>query len=118
MRRTGATPAALARTGRFSLTRNLTGAKWTTSVDAIGTALWRFTDGHSFAGDCALAFFELPADKALHVNVTRRHRSKRMDGWIGPGDTAGGFVYNRTFDRAPTTQILRHVREMAFAELA
>ena len=103
------------RMGRFSLTRNLRGGSWTACVDAIGTALWRFKDSHAVASDCTMAFFDTTADQALHVNVTHQHRTKRVEGWTGPGETAGGFVYNRTFAHSATPQILRHVRDMVFA---
>jgi hypothetical protein len=118
MRTIDGTQAPPERTGRFSLTRNLIGGSWTACVDAIETAMWRFKDEHSLASDCTMAFFEIAADETLHVNVTHRHRTKRIRGWTGPGHTADGFVYNRTFDRTPTSQILRHVRDMVFAARA
>ena len=104
--------------GRFSLTRHLTGRSWNTCVDTIGTALWRVADQDRLASDCAMAFFDTAADKALHVNVTHPHPTRRISGWTGPGRTASGFVYNRTFAATPTPQILRHVRDMAFADRA
>ena len=115
MRTTHRNQTASAPTGRFSLTRNLIGGSWTKCVDAIGTALWHFEARHSLATDCTMAFFNTVDDEALHVNVTHPHRTKRIRGWTGPGETAGGFVYNRTFEAAPTPQILRHVRDMVFA---
>jgi hypothetical protein len=82
-----------ARTSRLSSTRSLTGASWT-------------------------AFFEVPADETLHVNVTHREPTKGIRGWAGPGRTSEGFVHNRTFAAAPTAQILRRVRDMVFADPA
>ena len=110
--------APRARPGRLSLTRNLMGGSWNTCVDTIGTALWRVEDQDRLASDCAMAFFDTAADKALHVNVTHPHPTRRISGWTGPGRTAGGFVYNRTFASTPTPQILRQVRDMAFAARA
>lgn len=115
MTSTHTNPAPPERMGRFSLTRNLRGGSWTACVDAIGTALWRFKDSQAVGTDCTMAFFDTTADQALHVNVTHQHRTKHVEGWTGPGETAGGFVYNRTFSRTPTPRILRHVRDMVFA---
>jgi len=106
------------RAGRFSLTRNLTGGSWNACVDAIGTALWRIKDPDALVSDCTMAFFDTTADEALHVNVTHQHRTKRIAGWAGPGQTADGFVYNRRFGHVPTPQILRDVRDMVFAARA
>ena len=110
--------APAARPGRLSLSRDLTGESWTACVNAVGRALWRVEDQHRLASDCTMAFFDSAADKALHVNVTHSHPTKRISGWTGPGRTAGGFVYNRTFAATLPTQILRHVRDMAFADPA
>jgi len=118
MRSTNANHALPGRPGRLSLTRNLMGSSWSACVDAIGTALWRVEDHQRLATDCTMAFFDTSADTALHVNVTHPHPTKRISGWTGPGHTAGGFVYNRTFAATHTPQILRHVREMVFAEQA
>jgi len=107
-----------AQPGRFSLTRHLMGGSWNACVDTIGTALWRVADQDRLASDCAMAFFDTEADEALHVNVTHPHPTRRISGWTGPGRTAAGFVYNRTFAATPTPQILRHVRDMAFAARA
>ena len=65
-----------------------------------------------------MAFFDTATDASLHVNVTHQRPTKPVRGWMGPGATVGGFVYNRTFDTTPTPQILRHVREMVFADQA
>jgi len=94
------------------------GRSWNACVDTIGTALWRDADQDGLTSDCAMAFFDTGADEALHVNVTHPHPTRRISGWTGPGHTAAGFVYNRTFDATPTPQILRHVRDMAFAARA
>lgn len=94
------------------------GGSWNACVDAIGTAMWHSEDQHRLANDCTMSFFDTAADQALHVNVLHLHPTKRISGWSGPGRTAGGFVYNRTFAATPTPQILRHVRAMVFAEQA
>ena len=107
-----------ARTSRLSSTRWLAGASWTACVDAIEADIWRFKDEHPLASDCRVAFFEVPADETLHVNVTHRELTKRIRGWAGPGRTSEGFVHNRTFAATPTAQILRHVRDMVFADPA
>jgi len=105
------------RTGRLSSTRRLPGESWTRCVDAIETGIWRFKEAHPLASDCQVAFFGMAPDETLHVNVTHRQRTKRIPGWAGPGRTIDGFVHNRTF-AAPTAQILRHVRDMVFADRA
>jgi len=114
-RRRGKTRAA--RTGRLSSTRRLPGASWTSCVDAVEAGIWRFNEAHPLASDCQVAFFEVASDETLHVNVTHRRLTKRIGGWAGPGRTSDGFVHNRTF-AAPTAQILRHVRDMVFADRA
>ena len=106
-----------ARTGRLSSTRRLPGASWACCVDAVEAGIRRFNEAHPLASDCQVAFFEVASDETLHVNVTHRRLTKRIGGWAGPGRTSDGFVHNRTF-AAPTAQILRHVRDMVFADRA
>jgi len=105
----------LVRTGRLSSTRRLLSASWAADVDAIDRAIVRFADAHPLAGDCAVAYFEIATDEKLHVNVTHRRLTEDVGGWAGPARTPDGFVHNRTFGAAPTTQIARRVREMVFA---
>jgi hypothetical protein len=104
-------------TGRFSSTRKLLSTSWAADVDAVDAAMRRFNDDHPLASDCTVAFFEIAADEKLHVNVTHRHLTKEIRGWAGPAHTPAGFVHNRTFAVTPTTQIVRHVRDMVFAGL-
>jgi len=106
-----------ARTGRLSSTRRLPGASWACCVDAVEAGIRRFNEAHPLASDCQVAFFEVASDETLHVNVTHRQLTKPISGWAGPGRTSDGFVHNRTF-AAPTAQILRHVRDMVFADRA
>jgi hypothetical protein len=103
------------RIGRLSSTRKLLSASWTADVDAIEQAISRFEDAHPLASDCQVTFFEIATDEKLHVNVTHRQLTEHVRGWAGPGDTPDGFVHNRTFDAASTSQIVHHVREMVFA---
>jgi hypothetical protein len=106
------------RTAHLSSTRRLLGVSWTACVDTIETAMWRFKALHPLASDCKVAFFEVAADETLHVNVTHRQLTKPISGWAGPGQTSEGFVHNRTFAAPSSTKIVRHVRDMVFADRA
>jgi len=65
-----------------------------------------------------VSLFEMAGDPQLHVNVTHQEETKRVAGWIGPGVSAGGFVYSRRFESAPAASILRSIRQMVFAARA
>jgi len=106
------------RTGRLTSTRKLVSAAWIAEVDAIERRMSVFVNAHPLASDCVVVFFEIATDEKLHVNVTHRNRTETVRGWAGPADTPQGFVHNRTFGAAPTARIVRHVREMVFADPA
>jgi hypothetical protein len=65
---------------------------------------------------CRVVFFEIAGDAHLHVNVTHRHQTTAVRGWAGPAKLPEGFVHNRMFGETPSGQMLRHIREMVFAE--
>ena len=95
----------------------LTGS-WTADVEMLETAIGRFTNERPLANGCQVAFFEIPGDAELHVNVTHRHPTVAIRGWVGPASLPGGFVHNRRFGDTPPNQILRHIRNMVFADSA
>ena len=92
--------------------------QWTCDVETVERAIGRMSEHRAVTTPCRVVLFEVARDGQLHVNVTHQHRTKHVEGWTGPGETAGGFVYNRTFPHAPTPHILRHVRDMVFADRA
>jgi len=102
--------------GRLLSTRSRLSASWDADVDAIEQEIWRMTDAHPLSSDCTVAYFEIATDQKLHVNVTHQHQTREIRGWAGPAHTADGFVHNRTFAAMPPPQIVRHVREMIFAD--
>ena len=90
---------------------------WKEHVEIVETAVRRFRAGHAANNDCQVVLFEMPRDPQLHVNVTHKHRTKGVPGWAGPGNLPAGFVHNRTFsEEQPADRIVRHVRDMVFAE--
>jgi len=104
------------RTGRLSSTRSPLSVSWDADVDAIEQEIWRMTDAQPLSSDCTVAYFEIATDQKLHVNVTHQHQTREIRGWAGPAHTPDGFVHNRTFAAMPAPQIVRHVREMIFAD--
>ena len=79
-------------------------------------AVGRFRADHAPSNNCQVVLFEMVRDGHLHVNVTHQYATKSAPGWAGPAGLPQGFVHNRTFSEAqPTGQIVRHVRDMAFA---
>jgi hypothetical protein len=92
--------------------------EWTADVRLLETAIERFEEKHPLTADCRIVMFEVPRDRHLHVNVTHSHKTKSVAGWAGPGSVPGGFVNNRTFGAMLPGRIVRHIREMVFAEQA
>jgi hypothetical protein len=89
---------------------------WAADVETMETAIGRFPlDERPPANDCRVAFFEVPHDGHLHVNVTHRYATKDVAGWAGPAHTAAGFVHNRVFGETQPAQVVRHIRDMVFA---
>ena len=100
----------------ITTTHKLLTNSWTADVDALETAVGGFRTDHAPSNDCHVVLFEIVSDGHLHVNVTHKFPTKSVPGWAGPASLAGGFVHNRRFSEAqPTSQIVRHVREMVFA---
>jgi hypothetical protein len=93
----------------------LTGA-WTADVEAVEVAIGRFESDRSSTDTCHVAFFEIPGDDRLHVNVTHRYPTKVVAGWAGPGRVPDGFVHNRMFRyKRSSRMMVRHIRAMVFA---
>jgi hypothetical protein len=93
----------------------LTGS-WTADVEALEKAVGRFTADRPLTNDCRVVFFEIAGDRHLHVNATHRHPTMAVRGWAGPASVPEGFVHNRMFKDTPPSQMIRHVRDMVFAE--
>jgi hypothetical protein len=96
-------------------TQNLLTDSWTANVEEVETAIEHFKSDGTLKNDCHVAFFEIPRDADLHVNVTHKHQTMTASGWIGPAIVPGGFVHNRRFGAAEPTQMIRHIRDMVFA---
>ena len=95
----------------------LLSGSWTVQVEALEAAINAFQpDGHS--NNCEVAFFEIAGDDCLHVNVTHRDQRKVVSGWAGPGSIPDGFVHSRTFGETSHREMLRHIRNIVFAERA
>jgi hypothetical protein len=96
--------------------RKLLTSAWTAEVATLETAIGQFTARRSLVNDCHVVFFEIAGDDDLHVNVTHQHATREVRGWAGPGRLPDGFVHNRRFGDAAPAQILRHIREIVFAD--
>ena len=92
--------------------------EWTADVRLLETAIEKFDNKQELTNDCRVVMFEVPRDKNLHVNVTHSLKTKSVAGWAGPGSVPGGFVSNRTFGAMLPGRIVRHIRDMVFAETA
>ena len=99
-----------------TITRNLLTALWTADVQALESAVARFTLDRPLPIDCEVTFFEIAGDPQLHVNVTHRYQTIAVRGWAGPGRLPDGFVHNRRFGTARRSQVTRHIRDMVFAD--
>ncbi|HZR26301.1 MAG TPA: hypothetical protein VFA59_22080 [Vicinamibacterales bacterium] len=95
--------------------QNLLTDAWVDDVKDLDTAVRHFVTARASRNECRVAFFELPDDPALHVNVTHKYQTENVPGWTGPADMPAGFVHNRTFHEMPSRQVIRHIREMVFA---
>ena len=91
--------------------------EWTADVRLLEAAIERFDAKRELANDCRVVMFEVPRDRHLHVNVTHAQKTKPVAGWSGPGSVPGGFVSNRTFGAMLPGRIVRHIRDMVFAEI-
>jgi hypothetical protein len=95
---------------------NLLTDSWTSDVEALEAAIGRFQADRPITNDCQVVFFEIVRDRHLHVNVTHRHQTIEVRGWAGPAKLPSGFVHNRMFGDTPPSQMIRHIRDMIFAE--
>jgi hypothetical protein len=95
--------------------RFLTGSR-AADVEVLEAAIGRFTADRPLTNACRVAFFEIASDDHLHVNVTHEHETTAVRGWAGPATVPDGFVHNRTFGDTPPSRIVRHIRDMVFAE--
>lgn len=93
----------------------LSGSSRAASVRWLESAIARLDADSSITNTCAVTLFEIEGDTCLHCNVTHRHLTRSVAGWVGPGHVAGGFVHNRRFRNTRPTDILQHIREMVFA---
>jgi hypothetical protein len=101
--------------GIITTTHQLLTQSWKVDVEALETAIGRFTSHRRVTNDCRIALFEVVGDGNLHVNVTHRHQTQGVRGWAGPAVLRQGFVHNRTFGDMPLNEIVRHIREMVFS---
>jgi len=99
----------------ITTTHNLLTRSWAADVDALEMAIGRLTLRRPLTNDCRVALFEVVGDRNLHVNVTHRYQTRAARGWAGPGILPQGFVHNRTFDKMPRYEIVRHVGKMVFS---
>jgi hypothetical protein len=100
----------------ITTTHKLLTRSWAADVATVETAVGHFRADHARSNDCQVVLFEMPRDRHLHVNVTHRHQTKSVRGWAGPASLPQGFVHNRTFSEAQSSDhIVRHVRDMIFA---
>jgi hypothetical protein len=104
--------------GRAQITtaHKLHTGSWTADVETLETAVGRFTENRPLTNDCRVVFFEVAQDRHLHVNVTHRHQTRAVRGWAGPASMPEGFVHNRTFAKTSPKRMIRHIRDMVFAE--
>lgn len=99
----------------ISARHSLLSGSWTVQVEALEAVINGFQpDGHS--NSCEVVFFEIAGDECLHVNVTHRYQRKVVSGWAGPGSIPDGFVHSRTFGVASHREMVRHIRDIVFAE--
>jgi hypothetical protein len=96
--------------------RNLLSDAWEADVRAVESAIARFPRAGSGRNPCRVAFFEIPGDRHLHVNVIHRYATASPRGWAGPAALPDGFVHNRRFAVATASQLTRFIREMVFAD--
>lgn len=85
-------------------------------VEALESAIGRFRSHGNLTNSCEVVCFEIAGDGHLHVNVIHRYATNRVSGWAGPGKVPDGFVHNRRFGDTSQSEMIRHVRDMIFAE--
>jgi len=102
----------------ITTTRNLLTGSWTADVQTLETAVRHFKSDPAVTNDCHVAFFEIARDRDLHVNVTHARETIAVSGWAGPAKVADGFVHNRRFGGTAPSRIVRHIRDMVFADPA
>src|ERR1700694_3566416 len=101
--------------GAVTTSHKLLTSSWTSDVQALETAIGRFTADRPLTNDCQVVFFEIAGDGQLHVNVTHQHQTRAVRGWAGPAKLPDGFVHNRRFGDTPPKQMIRHIRNVVFA---
>jgi len=89
---------------------------WTADVHTLEIGIAEFVTPP--VPEYHVSLFEIPGDPQLHVNVTHKQETKRVDGWLGPGVSADGFIYSRRFPVTTAASILRSIRQMVFAPRA
>ncbi len=105
------------RTRPISARHLLLSGSWTEQVESLEAIINGFErDGHS--DNCEVVFFEIAGDECLHVNVTHRYERRVVSGWAGPGSIPDGFVHSRTFGDTSHREMMRHIRDIVFAERA
>ena len=102
--------------GNLSIDHKLLTRSWTSDLEALEASIGRFAERRPLTNACRVVFFEIAGDAHLHVNVTHRHQTTTARGWAGPANMPEGFVHNRMFGVTPSGKMLRHIREMVFAE--
>jgi len=97
-------------------THQLLTTTWTADLEIVEAAIDRFASEQPLTNECQVKFFELPHDNHLHVNVTHRHQTVEVRGWAGPANLPEGFVHNRRFGDMQPNHMIRHIRDMVFAQ--
>jgi hypothetical protein len=100
----------------ISARHTLLSDSWKADVEALEAAIGCFQTDRHLTHDCRVVFFEIGGDTHLHVNVTHEYKTKAARGWAGPGAVPDGFVHNRLFRDTPQNEMIRHIRDMVFAE--
>ena len=100
----------------ITITRSLLTTLWKADVQALESAVARFTLDRPLPNDCEVTFFEIAGDPQLHVNVTHKYQTIAARGWAGPGRFSEGFVHNRRFGATRRGQVTQHIRDMVYAD--
>ena len=99
----------------ISARHQLLSDSWTADVEKLEWAIGRFKADPNVANNCEVVLFEIAGDGRLHCNVTHRHATKTVSGWLGPGHVHDGFVHNRRFGDTSQRDMIRHIRDMVLA---
>lgn len=105
-------PAATTRA--LTTTHALLTNVWTDDVKVLEGALRRSGGNGGLSGSCHVTFFEVAGDSQLHVKVMHMYPARELSGSAATVTPPDGFVYGRSFDRAPRYQLLRQIRNMVF----